>query len=65
MVHTPQLSKHCRPFCSARSIANFQGFFKLVELRVLGLSDNELQRLNSDLSNLVNLVELDISRNGE
>lgn len=32
---------------------------------MLGLSDNELQRLNSDLSNLVNLVELDISRNGE
>ena len=60
-----QLSKHCKPCCTACSIANFQGFFKLVELRVLGLSDNELQRLNSDLSNLVNLVELDISRNGE
>lgn len=43
----------------------FQAFFKLVELKILGLSDNEIQRLNSDISNFVNLVELDISRNGK
>lgn len=36
-----------------------------MELRILGLSDNEIQRLSTELSNLVNLVEFDISRNGK
>ncbi|TRZ00121.1 hypothetical protein DNTS_020310, partial [Danionella cerebrum] len=38
-------------------------FFKLHNLRKLGLSDNEIQKLPSDVANFTQLVELDISRN--
>ena len=51
-----------------RLMSNFhcpQNFFRLSRLRKLGLSDNEIQRLPPEIQNLINLVELDISRNGE
>ena len=42
-----------------------QGFFRLQQLRKLTLSDNEIARLPPDIGNFMNLMELDISRNGE
>uniref|UniRef100_A0A671M714 PDZ domain-containing protein n=1 Tax=Sinocyclocheilus anshuiensis TaxID=1608454 RepID=A0A671M714_9TELE len=39
-------------------------FFRLHNLRKLGLSDNEIQKLPPDIANFTQLVELDISRNG-
>ncbi|KAJ8894448.1 hypothetical protein PR048_007102 [Dryococelus australis] len=42
-----------------------QNFFRLHRLRRLGLSDNEIHRLPPDIQNFENLVELDVSRNGE
>lgn len=53
--------------CRDRPIENtssFQGFFRLVQLRKLSLSDNEIARLPSEVANLVNLMEMDVSRNG-
>lgn len=44
---------------------SFQNFFRLQRLRKLGLSDNEIHRLPPDIQNFENLVELDVSRNGE
>lgn len=44
---------------------NFQNFFRLHRLRKLGLSDNEIHKLPSDIQNFENLVELDVSRNGK
>ena len=44
---------------------SFQQFFQLVKLRKLGLSDNEIQRLPPEIANFMQLVELDVSRNGE
>lgn len=41
-----------------------QPFFRLLNLRRLGLSDNEIQRLPPEVANFMQLVELDISRNG-
>ncbi|XP_042188509.1 protein scribble homolog [Callorhinchus milii] len=38
--------------------------FRLLNLRKLGLSDNEIQRLPPEVANFMQLVELDISRNG-
>ncbi|KAK1796955.1 hypothetical protein P4O66_008265 [Electrophorus voltai] len=38
-------------------------FFRLSNLRKLGLSDNEIQRLPPEVANFMQLVELDISRN--
>uniref|UniRef100_A0A8C1Z4Z3 Protein scribble homolog n=1 Tax=Cyprinus carpio TaxID=7962 RepID=A0A8C1Z4Z3_CYPCA len=38
-------------------------FFRLHNLRKLGLSDNEIQKLPPDVANFTQLVELDISRN--
>uniref|UniRef100_S4RWI2 Scribble planar cell polarity protein n=1 Tax=Petromyzon marinus TaxID=7757 RepID=S4RWI2_PETMA len=38
-------------------------FFRLHNLRKLGLSDNELQRLPPDIANFMHLVDLDMSRN--
>ncbi len=35
----------------------------MVKLRRLSLSDNEICRLPPDISNLVNLVEFDVSKN--
>lgn len=43
----------------------FQQFFQLVKLRKLGLSDNEIQRLPPEIANFMQLVELDVSRNGK
>ncbi|CAD6215970.1 GSCOCG00004273001-RA-CDS [Cotesia congregata] len=42
-----------------------KNFFRLQRLRKLGLSDNEIRRLPPDIQNFENLVEFDISRNGE
>uniref|UniRef100_A0A182FMI8 PDZ domain-containing protein n=1 Tax=Anopheles albimanus TaxID=7167 RepID=A0A182FMI8_ANOAL len=39
------------------------GFFRLYRLRKLGLSDNDILKIPSDIQNFVNLVELDVSRN--
>jgi len=44
--------------------AVMQGLFRLVELRKLTLSDNEICRLPPDVANFTFLQELDISRNG-
>ena len=44
---------------------HLQQFFRLQNLRKLGLSDNELERLPAEIGNFMNLTELDISRNGE
>lgn len=41
-----------------------QPFFRLLNLRRLGLSDNEIQRLPPEVANFMQLVELDVSRNG-
>lgn len=43
----------------------FQNFFRLVQLRKVTLSDNEIGKLPGDVAQLVNMVELDISRNGK
>lgn len=48
-----------------RVISLLQNFFRLNRLRKLGLSDNEIRRLPPEIQNFINLVELDISRNGE
>ena len=45
--------------------AVFQTLFRLTKLRKLGLSDNEIQKLPSDIMCLENLEELDVSRNGK
>lgn len=42
-----------------------QQFFQLVKLRKLALSDNEIQRLPPEIANFMQLVELDVSRNGK
>lgn len=42
-----------------------QPFFRLYNLRRLGLSDNEIARLPPEVGNLANLEEFDISRNGK
>ena len=42
-----------------------QGLYRLVALRKLTLSDNEIGRLSPDIGNLVNLQEIDVSRNGK
>ena len=42
-----------------------QPFFRLYNLRRLGLSDNEIARLPPEVGNLANLQEFDISRNGK
>lgn len=46
-------------------LAVFQQFFQLLKLRKLGLSDNEIQRLPPEIANFMQLVELDVSRNGK
>ena len=43
----------------------FQHFFRLQKLRKLGLSDNEIQNLPSEIENFEHLVDLDVSRNGK
>lgn len=51
--------------CNECCLFVFQNFFRLHRLRKLGLSDNEIKKLPSDLQNFENLVELDVSRNGK
>ena len=46
-------------------LSSLQALFGLQNLHVLGLSDNELTVLPSAVSNLVNLREVDISKNGK
>jgi len=41
-----------------------QGLYRLIMLRKLTMSDNEITRLSSDIGLLTNLQELDVSRNG-
>lgn len=43
----------------------FQSFFRLIQLRKLSLSDNEICRLPPDIANFINLQEMDVSRNGK
>ncbi|KAI3355387.1 hypothetical protein L3Q82_018226 [Scortum barcoo] len=57
--HSPQPS-YRKPLCLA-GVA--MPFFRLLNLRKLGLSDNEIQRLPPEVANFMQLVELDISRN--
>lgn len=59
-------------WCCYKNILNFvfvrclpQALFGLQSLLILGLSDNELTVLPSAVSNLANLREVDISKNGE
>lgn len=42
-----------------------QGLFRLIKLRRLSLSDNEIATLPAEIANFMNLVELDVSRNGK
>lgn len=51
-------------FTNKNSLILFQNFFRLHRLRKLGLSDNEIHKLPSEIQNFENLVELDVSRNG-
>lgn len=46
------------------TLPRLQPFFRLLNLRKLGLSDNEIQRLPPEVANFMQLVELDVSRNG-
>jgi len=41
-----------------------QGLYRLILLRKLTVSDNEVTRLSSDIGQLTCLQELDVSRNG-
>lgn len=41
-----------------------QPFFRLYNIKRLGLSDNEIARLPPEIGNLASLQEFDISRNG-
>jgi protein scribble len=41
-----------------------QGVYRLTQLRRLTFSDNEIQRILPEIGQLVNLEELDCSRNG-
>nr|XP_016854586.1 PREDICTED: protein scribble homolog [Anolis carolinensis] len=43
--------------------SGYSAIFRLLNLRKLGLSDNEIQRLPPEVANFMQLVELDISRN--
>lgn len=51
--------------CILPDLYSSQQFFQLVKLRKLGLSDNEIQRLPPEIGNFMQLVELDVSRNGK
>ena len=42
----------------------FQALFTLQKLRKLNVNDNEIRALPANISNLVNLIELDTSKNG-
>ncbi|KAK6167500.1 hypothetical protein SNE40_021512 [Patella caerulea] len=40
-----------------------RGFFRLVQLKKIGLSDNEIGRIPPDVGVFINLMELDVSKN--
>jgi protein scribble len=40
-----------------------KGFYKLTQLRKLDISDNEIEKISSEIGNFVNLVEFDCNRN--
>lgn len=42
-----------------------RGLFRLTKLRRLSVNDNEISQLPSDIANLMNLVDLDVSKNGK
>lgn len=52
-------------FVNLHFFLDSQPFFRLYNLRRLGLSDNEIARLPPEVGNLANLQEFDISRNGK
>lgn len=52
-----------RLLSNAFCVFALQGLFRLVKLRKLTLSDNEIMRIPPDISSLVNLVELDVTKN--
>uniref|UniRef100_A0A8B9PIT6 Protein scribble homolog n=1 Tax=Apteryx owenii TaxID=8824 RepID=A0A8B9PIT6_APTOW len=56
-------SKSCLGFFWMLRKTKRKPFFRLLNLRKLGLSDNEIQRLPPEVANFMQLVELDISRN--
>ncbi|KAH9383026.1 hypothetical protein HPB48_023685 [Haemaphysalis longicornis] len=51
--------------CFKRKLLPFQGLFRLTKLRRLSVNDNEISQLPSDIANLMNLVDLDVSKNGK
>jgi len=63
--HGEWRSLMCVCVCVCVTAAVMQGLFRLVELRKLTLSDNEICRLPPDVANFTFLQELDISRNGK
>lgn len=42
-----------------------KGFYKLTQLRKLDISDNEIEKISSEIGNFINLVEFDCNRNGK
>ncbi|RMB93737.1 hypothetical protein DUI87_29829 [Hirundo rustica rustica] len=52
----------CPPLCPD-TWEELSSRYRLLNLRKLGLSDNEIQRLPPEVANFMQLVELDISRN--
>jgi protein scribble len=40
-----------------------KGFYKLTQLRKLDISDNEIEKISSEIGNFINLVEFDCNRN--
>lgn len=64
---SPEVRRCVSPRAAADPVVSLlpQPFFRLLNLRKLGLSDNEIQRLPPEVANFMQLVELDISRNGK
>lgn len=64
---SPEIRRWVSPRTAADPVVSLlsQPFFRLLNLRKLGLSDNEIQRLPPEVANFMQLVELDISRNGK
>ena len=65
MGRTTNVGFVCTYFQLYFNVCLFQPFFQLIKLRKLGLSDNEIQRLPPEIANFMQLVELDVSRNGK
>lgn len=64
IYYTCKLQIYITKYANFLFVSFFQNFFRLHRLRKLGLSDNEIHKLPSDIQNFENLVELDVSRNG-